>query len=186
MRAEESFRAAFAAAAAAFGPVNVLVNNAATTSASTVWEITAAEWDEVLAVNLRGTFFGCRVAGETMRDAGGRIVNLASLAGQWGKSPTGAHYAASKAGIISVTRVFAQQLAPFGVTVNAVAPAAIDSPQVRAMPPDRIATYVEQTVPLGRLGAPDEIAETIAFVVSPGAAFMTGATIDVNGGALMR
>jgi 3-oxoacyl-[acyl-carrier protein] reductase len=186
VRTEESLRAAFGAGERNFGPINALINNAAQTKATSMWEISSDEWDEIVAVNLRGTFFGCRVAGEHMRGRGGRIVNLASLAGQWGRSPTGVHYAASKAGIVALTRVFAQALAVDKVTVNAVAPAAIDSPQVRAMPPDRIEQYVEQTIPLGRLGQPEEVADTIGFLISDGAAFITGATIDVNGGALMR
>jgi 3-oxoacyl-[acyl-carrier protein] reductase len=186
VRSEQSFRDALDAAEQRFGPIDALVNNAARTSATGIWEITAEEWDDVQAVNLRGAFFGCRAAGERMRGRGGRIVNLVSLAGQWGRSPTGIHYAASKAGIIGLTRVFANALAAEGVTVNAVAPSVIDGPQVRAMPDERIAGYVAATIPLGRVGQPREVGDAIAFLVSDEASFITGVTLDVNGGALMR
>jgi 3-oxoacyl-[acyl-carrier protein] reductase len=186
VRSEASFRAALDAAEQRFGPLDALVNNAARTSATSIWEITAEEWDDVQAVNLRGAFFGCRLAGERMRGRGGRIVNLVSLAGQWGRSPTGIHYAASKAGIIGLTRVFANALAADGVTVNAIAPSVIDGPQVRAMPEQTIARYVEATIPLGRVGQPREVGDAIAFLVSDESSFITGVTLDVNGGALMR
>lgn len=183
VRNEDAFRAAVAHA----GRLDVLVNNAAVTKATPIWEIELEEWDEVLAVNLRGVFFGCRVAGEHMRNAGyGRIVNMASLAGQWGRSLTGAHYTASKAGIIALTRTFAFQLADSGVTVNAVAPGPIEGPQTRAMPPARLQDYVETNLPLRRLGQPDEIADLVCFLASDRAGFMTGVTVDANGGALMR
>lgn len=187
VREEDSFRTAFDHGRERFGRIDILVNNAARTAATPIWEITQDEWDDVLATNLRGVFFGCRVAGQRMQDGkGGRIINLASLAGEWGRSPTGIHYAASKAGIIGVTRVFANALAREGVTVNAVAPATIDGPQVQAMPAEQISRYVDQNVPVGRLGRPAEVAELIAFMASDAAGFITGATFDVNGGALMR
>ncbi len=186
VRDEEAFRATFGAAEDRWGYVDILVNNAAQTANTPIWEISQEEWDDVLAVNLRGVFFGCRMAGEHMRDRGGRIVNLASIAGQWGRSLTGAHYVASKAGIIGLTRVFAQTLAGLQITVNAVSPAVIDGPQVQAMPTERIAQYVDQMVPVGRVGRPEEVADLVVFLVSESAAFLTGATIDINGGALMR
>ncbi len=181
-----SVQACLDAAVSRWGRVDVWVNNAARTVARPFLEIDPDEWDDVLATNLRGTYFGCRVAGRHMCDRGsGRIVNLASVAGQWGRSITGAHYAASKAGIVAVTRYAATAFAPYGVTVNAIAPAAIDGPAVAAMPPDTIARYVQE-IPAGRLGRPDEVAALAAFLVSPPAAFTTGATYDVNGGILMR
>jgi 3-oxoacyl-[acyl-carrier protein] reductase len=120
------------------GGLDVLVNNAARSVARSFWEIEPAEWDDVLAVNLRGVFAGCRAAGALMRQAGsGRIVNLTSLAGQQGGINGGAHYAASKAGIIVLTKIVADELAGSGVTVNAVAPAAIEGPIFDAMPAER-------------------------------------------------
>lgn len=187
VRDEEAWRDAFRLASDQWGGVGILVNNAARTAATPVWEIHRDEWNEVFSVNALGTFFGCRVAGAHMRESGfGRIVNVASLAGQWGQSPTGAHYAASKAALISLTRVFAHELAGSGVTVNAVSPAAIETPQVLAMPADRIQAYVDSAIPARRLGTPAEVAATVAFLASEEGGFITGATIDVNGGALMR
>jgi len=140
----------------------------------------------VLAINLRGSFFGCRIGGRHMRARGaGRIVNLASLAGQQVSSATGVHYAASKAGLLALTRAFAQELAPHGVTVNALAPAAIDSPALAALPPER-QQALKAGIPLGRFGLADEVAAAVVYLASPAAAFMTGATLDLNGGRFMR
>jgi 3-oxoacyl-[acyl-carrier protein] reductase len=169
-----------------WGRVDVWVNNAARTVATPFLEIDPEEWDDVLATNLRGTYFGCRVAGVHMCERqSGRIVNLASVAGQWGRSLTGAHYAASKAGIVAITRNAATTFAPFGVTVNAIAPAAIDGPAVAAVPADKLSAYVKE-IPVGRLGRPEEVAALAVFLASPEAAFTTGATYDVNGGIVMR
>ena len=168
------------------GAVDVWVNNAAVTIARTFFEIDQTEWDDVIATNLRGTYFGCRVAGLHMRERGrGRIVNLASIAGQRGASVNGIHYAASKAGIVAITRFAASELAPHGVTVNAVAPAAIDGPSVAAVPADKVEAMVK-TIPAGRLGRPHEVAALVAYLASDEAGFVTGATYDINGGMLMR
>jgi 3-oxoacyl-[acyl-carrier protein] reductase len=168
------------------GGLDILVNNAARSVARSFWEIEPAEWDNVLAVNLRGVFAGCRAAGALMRQAGsGRIVNLTSLAGQQGGINGGAHYAASKAGIIVLTKVVAAELAGSGVTVNAVAPAAIEGPIFDAMPAER-QEAIAASIPVGRAGRPDEVAATVAFLASERAAFITGTTIDVNGGLHMR
>lgn len=186
VRRLDSVQACLDAAAARWDKVDVWVNNAARTLVAPFLEIDPAEWDDVLATNLRGTYFGCRVAGIHMSQRrSGSIVNLASVAGQWGRSLTGAHYAASKAGIISVTRSAAMALAPFGVTVNAIAPAAIEGPAAAAMPPDKLAAYVQE-IPAGRLGMPQEVAALAVFLASSDAGFTTGATYDVNGGILMR
>ena len=168
------------------GRLDVFVNNAALTIARDFWELTPAEWDEVMAVNLRGTLAGTRAAGERMRDQGrGRIVNLSSLAGQQGSVANGAHYSASKAGIIVLTKIAAAELAPHGITVNAIAPAAIEGPQLDALPPER-REQIAAAIPLGRLGDPDEVAAAVAFLASEEAAYITGATIDLNGGLFMR
>lgn len=181
-----SVEACLAAAVERWGRIDVWVNNAARTEAAPFLEIDPEEWDDVLATNLRGTYFGCRVAGGHMQERGsGRILNLASLAGQWGRSITGAHYAASKAGIVALTRFAATALAPHGVTVNAIAPGPIEGPSVAAMPPEKVAAYTQQ-IPVQRLGRPDEVAALAAFLVSEESGYVTGATYDVNGGMLMR
>jgi 3-oxoacyl-[acyl-carrier protein] reductase len=186
VRDEAAFKDAFDVAIARFGSVDVMVNNAARTAIRSVWEIAPEEWDDVLAVNLRGAFFGCRIAGAHMRERRkGRIINLSSIAGQQGSLATGAHYAASKAGILVLTKIFAQELAPFSITVNAIAPSAISSPAVASAPPEKIASILE-SVPLRKLGDPEDVASAVLYLASEGASYVTGATLDINGGRLMR
>jgi 3-oxoacyl-[acyl-carrier protein] reductase len=168
------------------GGLDVLVNNAAQTVARPFFEIDDGEWDDVLAVNLRSVFIGCQLAGTHMREHGwGRIVNMASLAGQQGGTVAGAHYAASKAGIIALTKVVARLLAPYGVTVNAVAPAAISGPVMEALPEERVRALAE-SIPVGRVGTPAEVAALVSYLASDEAAYVTGTTFDINGGAFMR
>ena len=166
--------------------VYALVNNAARTEFRSFFEIDLDEWDDVLATNLRGTYLGCRVVGAYLRERGsGRIVNLASDAGQKASGASGVHYAASKAAVVALTRRAATEFAPHGVTANSVAPAAIDGPLARALPPERLAAMVG-SIPVGRLGRPEEVAALVSFLVSNDAGYITGATLDINGGALMR
>ena len=172
--------------AALGGEVDALVNNAARTEFRSFWEIDADEWDDVLATNLRGTYFGCRVVGAALRERrAGRIVNLASDAAFAPSGRSGVHYAASKAGVVAVTRRAATELAPHGVTVNAVAPAAIDGPLARTVFRDRLDEQLVD-IPVGRLGRPSEVAALVCFLLSEDAAYITGATFDANGGVLMR
>jgi 3-oxoacyl-[acyl-carrier protein] reductase len=175
----------FAAAVERWGSVDILVNNAAVTEVKPLWDIALDEWDRVLAVNLRGVFLLSRIAGHHMRtNGGGRIVNIASLAGQMAR-PSGAHYAAAKGGVLSLTRVFASELASSGVTVNAVAPAIVDTPMLRTIPPEKI-EQLKRQIPVGRVCAPAEVAALVAFLASDAAGYITGATFDINGGVLMR
>lgn len=169
------------AVAREFGRLDVLVNNAGISNTHTVDEITEAEWDEMLCVNLKTPFFLCRRAFHLMRPQGyGRIVNLASIAGERGALFSGAHYAASKGGLLALTRSLALRFAGDGVTVNAVSPGTADTPMARAegIPADGI--------PLGRAATPEEVAHAVCFLASDAAGYITGHTLDVNGGQLMK
>ncbi|TDO95494.1 SDR family NAD(P)-dependent oxidoreductase [Marinomonas balearica] len=170
-----------------FGSLQVLVNNASITRATPVMEISPEEFNEVVNVNLGGTFFGCQVIGAYFAEQGyGRIVNMASLAGQNGGTSTGAHYAASKGAIITVTKVFAKELASKGVTVNAVAPGPIESPMVSALVPEERLPTLLGAIPVGELGDADFIGDVVVQFARPEAYFTTGTTWDVNGGLFMR
>ncbi|TXT28957.1 MAG: 3-oxoacyl-acyl-carrier protein reductase, partial [Rhodocyclaceae bacterium] len=140
-----------------------------------------------LAQALRGTFLSCQVFGAAFAKAGyGRLINLASLAGQNGGTASGAHYASSKAGIITLTKIFARELGAANVTVNAIAPGPMELPSVRAaVPAERLAQIIE-TIPVKRLGNPKFVATLAVQLASPEADFTTGATWDVNGGIFMR
>ena len=186
VRSRESVARAFETAEASLGPIDILVNNAAITAQGSVWEIKPEDWDDVLAVNLRGTLLCSQIAGPAMERRGfGRIVNLASLAGQQGGTVAGAHYAASKAGILVLTKILAKELAGTGVTVNAVVPAAVRGPVMDTMPAERLAA-LESTIPVGRFGEPAEVAALVAFLCSADAGYITGAALDINGGLGMR
>jgi 3-oxoacyl-[acyl-carrier protein] reductase len=166
--------------------VHVLANNAARTEFRSFFEIDLDEWDDVLATNLRGVYLGCRVVGALLREReAGRIVNLASDAAFAASGGSGVHYAASKAGVVAVTRRAATELAPYGVTVNAVAPAAIDGPLAREVLRGRLDEKLAD-IPVGRLGRAEEVAALVSFVCSDDAGYVTGATLDVSGGVLMR
>ncbi|WP_261966584.1 SDR family NAD(P)-dependent oxidoreductase [Prosthecodimorpha staleyi] len=179
---EDAFRVCFDRAVARFGAIDVMVNNAAVTATGTIWDVAAADWDRVLAVNLRGCLNGCRLAGAHMRARGfGRIVNLGSYAGHRVSPATGPHYAVSKAGIEQLTRIFALDLAPAGVTVNCVAPSAIDGPAAAALPPERLAA-IRARIPVGRLGRDAEVAALIVHLASDAAGYTTGQVIDLDGG----
>lgn len=165
---------------------DVLVNNAAHTIAGSVWEIGLDEWDGVLATNLRSVFVLTRLCTPEMRRRGwGRVVNLSSLAGQQGGTLAGAHYSAAKAGVVVLTKVFARELAAQGVTVNAVAPAAVQTPAVDDLGIAAVSDAV-RSIPVGRLGRPAEVAGLVAYLVGEEGGYVTGATFDINGGSHMR
>lgn len=182
-----AFEAALAAVRERWGGLHVAVNNAAITPTTPVMQITPEEFDTVLAINLRGTFLGCQVFGAAMGEAGyGRLINVASLAGQNGGTASGAHYAASKGAILTLTKIFARELAASGVTVNAIAPGPMELPSVRAaVPPERLEKLIEM-IPVKRLGNPAFVASLVVQLASAEADFATGAAWDVNGGIFMR
>lgn len=170
-----------------FGGLQVLVNNAALTLTTPVMEIDVDEFDRVIATNLRGTFLGCQLAGRCFaQQRYGRIINLASLAGQNGGTASGAHYAASKGGIITLTKVFARALSAEGVTVNAIAPGPLDLPSVHTLVTAEKLPALLDAIPVHQLGDPAFVAQMVLLLASPAAASVSGATWDVNGGLFMR
>lgn len=182
------FESALSASVEYFGRVDALVNNAAMTPTTPVMEITPEEFDKVISVNLRGTFFGCQVFGQHFADQGyGRIVNMASLAGQNGGTASGAHYASSKGAILTMTKIFARQLAESKVTVNAVTPGPMDLPSVRELvPAEKLEQIINEMIPVKELGDAGFVADMVVKLVSKEASFVTGAAWDINGGIFMR
>lgn len=187
VRKRESFEAVRDRVIQEWGGIDVLVNNAGRSQTGSLMDIAPEEFSDIVEINLNGAFLGCQVFGSYFAEKRyGRIINIASLAGQNGGTATGAHYAAAKGGVGTLTKVFARELAPSGVTVNAVSPGPLDLPVVReTVPADKLAAILT-TIPVGTLGSPDFIAETVALLASPTAASVTGACWDVNGGLYMR
>ena len=172
-------------AAAEFGRVDILVNNAGMGSSGDVETISEEYWDEILDTNLRGPFLCAQAVIPPMRERKyGRIVNIASISGQTGGVAGGANYAASKGGLIALTKTLARDLGPDGITANAIAPGQMDTGLGRMSEEAR--HRLEAQIPLGCLGTGDDIAHTVLFLASKEARYITGATIDVNGGLLKR
>ncbi|MBX7234991.1 MAG: SDR family oxidoreductase [Caldilineales bacterium] len=172
---------------AACGRLDMLVNNAGICPLTPFAAISPDEWDRVLAVNLKGAFLCCQAALPHLRRAGtgGRVINIASVAGQMGGVLVGAHYAAAKAGLIALTKSLARLLAPDGVTVNCIAPATTATDLTSGWP-DELQGRVQAQIPLGRFAEPAEIAAAVCYLASDAASFITGATLDVNGGLYLR
>lgn len=169
-----------------WGSVEVLVNNAARTAVQPVLEIALKDFNDILATNAGGCFAGCQIFGRHFKERGyGRLINLASIAGQNGGTATGAHYAASKGAILTLTKIFARELAPFGVTCNAIAPGPMDTPMVRSVLGDNLEAALAN-IPAGHLGDPVFAAKVVAMLANPSAAFVNGACWDLNGGIHMR
>lgn len=170
-----------------FSPIDILVNNAAVCPTSPVHQLSLTEWDQTLAVNLTGTFLTCRELVRRLREIErpGRIVNVSSQAAFRGSTTGHAPYDASKGGIVSFTVSLAREVAALGIAVNAVAPGMMRTEMTAATLEADLNKYLAR-IPLNRIGKPEEIADVIVLLASARASYMTGATVDVSGGMLMR
>ena len=169
----------------AFGRIDILVNNAGIIRRGTIDTVTEEDWDQVIDVNLKGTFNCSKAIVETMKQQRyGKIVNVSSIAGKMGDITSAPGYGPSKAGVDALTKTLARQLAPYGINVNAVSPHAIET-EMSAQWSDERRKEIIASIPLGRLGKPEDVAEAILFLVSDEASFITGEILDVNGGVLM-
>jgi meso-butanediol dehydrogenase / (S,S)-butanediol dehydrogenase / diacetyl reductase len=179
---------------AEWGQIAVLVNNAGRVLITPFLEITEAEWDAIMTLNLKTVFFAMQFAAVKMRE-GGRIVNLSSISGRSGR-PDQAHYAAAKSAVISLTQSAALSFAPRGITVNAVCPGVVDTPmtagihEIRAKtlditPEESLARMIAK-IPLGRLEKTEDVAGAVSFLCSPDAAYITGQSLNVCGGMEMN
>ena len=171
-------------AQASHGRVDILVNNAGITRDSTLRKMQPAQWDEVIAVNLRAAFSLCRhVIGGMQARGFGRIVNISSVSGQTGNFGQ-ANYAAAKAGLHGLSMSLAREVAAKGITVNSVSPGYVRTPMTAAMPPEVLARTTAQ-IPANRIGEPEDIANAVAFLCADESAYITGANLPVNGGLYM-
>lgn len=176
---------AFGEAVGSLGRVDVLVNNAGITRDALLVRMSDEQWAQVLDVNLKGAFLCCRaVARPMMKAKAGRIVNISSVVGLMGNGGQ-ANYSASKAGLLGMTRSLARELASRGITVNAVCPGFIETRMTAGLPETARAELMAR-IPLGRLGQPQDVAEVVAFLASPRAAYVTGQTWAVDGGMVME
>jgi len=165
--------------------VDILVNNAGICLVTPIEEITEAEWDRVIEVNLKGTFLCSQAAMPVMkRQKAGKIINLGSVAGKVGGFAVGSHYSASKAAIMCFTKSLARELAPFGVNVNAIAPGVIETDMTRYITKGDWGSYMS-IIPLGRLGKVEDVAQLALYLASEDSNYMTGEIIDINGGQFM-
>ncbi len=182
---QESIDAAMAHIEKEFGTVSILVNNAGITRDNLLMRMKDEEWDDIINTNLKSVFRMCRlVVRDLMKAREGRIVNVTSVSGEMGNAGQ-TNYAAAKAGVIGFSKSLAREIGSRSVTVNCVAPGFIETDMTKALPEAQRA-QVAQHIALGRIGRAEEVAAAVAFLASPAAGYITGATLDVNGGLLMR
>ncbi|MBI4027528.1 MAG: SDR family oxidoreductase [Verrucomicrobia bacterium] len=183
---ESSVKAMVQAAVREFGTVHILVNNAGVLKPTRVEKITEKEFDFVMNASAKGCFLCSREVIPHMKKQGwGRIVNISSSAGRSTSTLGGCHYTAAKAAMLGLTRAIAKEAGPFGITVNAVCPGLIDTEMVRHTISSGQIKRFEKSFPIPRLGKPEEVAKLALFLASDESAYITGASIDINGGDLM-
>lgn len=168
-----------------FGQLDVLVNNAGIIRRGSIETVTEEDWDQVMNVNLKGTFNCCKAAADIMiRQEAGKIINISSVAGKLGDITSAPGYGPSKAAIDALTKTLARQLASYGINVNAVAPHAIETDMSAQWSAEKRRAIIE-AIPLKRLGTPEDVAAAVLFLASENAGFITGEILDVNGGFVM-
>jgi len=165
-----------------FGEIDILVNNAGIAGrAAPLEEITDQDWDQMMDIDLKSVYLCSQAVIPSMKERrSGRIINVASIAGKEG-NPNMIPYSTAKAGVIGLTKALAKEVAPFGIYVNAIAPAVIDTPILQQLTPEQV-QYMVQRIPLGRVGKPEEVAALIFWLASDEATFTTGQCIDISGG----
>jgi 3-oxoacyl-[acyl-carrier protein] reductase len=185
LASQDSIKEAFSKASKEFGRVDILINNAGLTRDGLALRMKRDDWDAVIQTNLSGSFFCIQqVLPAMVRERWGRIVNITSVVGESGNAGQ-ANYAASKAGLIGLTKSLAQELGSRNITVNAVAPGFVETDMTASLS-DELKAKITESVPLKRIGKPEDIAAAVKFLAGDEAAYITGHVLDVNGGMFMR
>lgn len=184
VRKEEDVKRMIKVSLDTFGSLDILVNNAGITKDKPMLMMPEKDWDDVLDINLKGAFLCTKAAAKVMiKQKSGKIINIASVAGQYG-NPGQANYSASKAGLIGLTKTTAKELAPRGITCNAVAPGLIESKMTEVLPEEIKQNYLKN-IALGRFGTPEDVANVVGFLASSDSDYVTGQIIDIDGGLVM-